>query len=113
MAYVVTEPCINCKHTDCVEVCPVECFHEGANMLVINPDVCIDCGLCIPECPVSAIYDEDDLPPEYGEYKELNARFSMSWPRIRKSKPPLPTAAKFKDVKKKRGLLDPIPFSGK
>ena len=65
MTYLVTEKCIRCKYTDCVEVCPVDCFYEGPNMLVIHPDECIDCGLCEPECPVNAIYVEDDLPKKY------------------------------------------------
>ena len=64
MTHIVAEPCINCKFTDCVAVCPVDCFHEGTNFLVIDPEVCIDCGLCIPECPVQAIFTEDELPDE-------------------------------------------------
>ena len=75
MTYVVTENCIECKFTDCVEVCPVDCFYEGENTLVIHPDECIDCGACEPECPVEAIFDEDDLPEEWKEYVEINANF--------------------------------------
>ena len=75
MTYVVDEKCIKCKHMDCVEVCPVDCFYEGENMLVIHPDECIDCGVCEPECPVDAIYDEDDLPEEYEKFIKINANF--------------------------------------
>src|SRR5271170_317357 len=82
MAFVVTESCIKCKYTDCVEVCPVDCFHEGPNFLVINPDECIDCALCEPECPVNAIYSEDELPEKYAEYLELNTTLSQKWPNI-------------------------------
>lgn len=90
MTYVVTENCIKCKLTDCVEVCPVDCFHEGPNMLVINPDECIDCGLCIPECPINAIYEEDDLPEEQVVFLKLNAELSQDWPVITEQKDPLP-----------------------
>jgi len=76
MAYVVGEACIKCKYTDCVAVCPVDCFYEGANSVVINPDECIHCGACEPECPTNAIYDEDDLPAKWVAFKDLNALFS-------------------------------------
>ena len=76
MAYVVGEACVKCKYTDCVAVCPVDCFYEGENCLVINPDECIHCGACEPECPTNAIYDEDDLPAKWKPFKELNALFS-------------------------------------
>lgn len=82
MTFVVTEQCIKCKYTDCVEVCPVDCFYEGENFLVINPDECIDCALCEPECPVEAILSEDDLPEEYEKYLEINKKLSESWPVI-------------------------------
>ena len=75
MTFVVTEQCIQCKFTDCVDVCPVDCFHEGPNFLVINPEGCIDCALCVPECPVDAIYDEADLPEEFEEYIETMQLF--------------------------------------
>ena len=81
MTYVVTENCIKCKYTDCVEVCPVDCFYEGENMLVINPDECIDCGVCVPECPAQAIFSDTEkeaTPP----WLELNRRYSESWPNI-------------------------------
>jgi ferredoxin len=76
MAYVVGEACIKCKYTDCVAVCPVDCFYEGENSLVINPDECIHCGACEPECPTNAIYDEDDLPEKWKAFKEINALLS-------------------------------------
>ncbi|MEM1125031.1 MAG: ferredoxin FdxA [Bacteroidota bacterium] len=79
MPYVVTEPCINCKHTDCVEVCPVDCFYEGPNFLAINPDECIDCNACVPVCPVEAIYADDELPDEWAHYAEWNAYLAEQW----------------------------------
>ncbi|MCX7115899.1 MAG: ferredoxin family protein [Gammaproteobacteria bacterium] len=88
MTFVVTEQCIRCKHMDCVEVCPVDCFYEGPNMLVINPDECIDCALCEPECPVDAIVSEDDLVASGVDYKELNTRLSKAWPNITAKKEP-------------------------
>jgi ferredoxin len=90
MTYVVTDVCINCKYTDCVEVCPVDCFYEGENMLVINPDECIDCGVCEPECPVDAIVP--DTEPEAEPYLELNRQYSETWPNITRKKDPLPNA---------------------
>ena len=75
MAYIVAEPCIKCKYTDCVEVCPVNCFYEGANFLVIQPDECIDCGACEPVCPVTAIFAEDDVPEAQKEFTPLNAQW--------------------------------------
>ncbi len=109
MAYVVAEPCIKCKYTDCVEVCPVNCFYEGANFLVIHPDECIDCGACEPVCPTKAIFPESDLPAEWAEYTALNADFSTKWPNIAEKKEALPTAEDFKDKKGKRQDLDPSP----
>ena len=106
VTYIVSEPCIKCKYTDCVTVCPVDAFREGANFLVIDPDVCIDCDLCVPECPVDAISSEDDLPEQWSESLELNARLAAVWPEITQQKDPLPEAEEFKDVKDKRGLLD-------
>ena len=76
MTYVVTESCIKCKYTDCVEVCPVDCFYEGPEFLVIDPDECIDCGLCVPECPIEAIYPDDELPPDQIEFIEINVKLS-------------------------------------
>lgn len=109
MAYVVAEPCIKCKYTDCVEVCPVNCFYEGENFLVIHPDECIDCGACEPVCPTKAIFPDSDLPAEYAEYKDLNAKYATQWPNIAEKKQPLPEAEEFKDKKGKRSLLSPKP----
>jgi ferredoxin len=92
MTYVVIENCIRCKYTDCVEVCPVDCFHEGPNFLVIDPDECIDCTLCEPECPAEAIVAEDDLPPGQETFLELNAELAKEWPVITEKKEPLPEA---------------------
>ncbi|HEX5314700.1 MAG TPA: ferredoxin FdxA [Gammaproteobacteria bacterium] len=80
MTFVVTDNCIKCKYTDCVEVCPVDCFHEGPNMLVIDPDECIDCTLCETECPANAIFSEDDVPDDQRQYLALNAELSKDWP---------------------------------
>jgi ferredoxin len=82
MAFVVTENCIKCKYTDCVAVCPVDAFHEGPNFLAIDPDVCIDCDLCTPECPVDAIYQEDALPDNMQHFRELNIELAQLWPVI-------------------------------
>lgn len=82
MTYVVTENCIRCKYTDCVEVCPVDCFHEGPNFLVIDPEECIDCALCEPECPIEAIFSEDDLPPGQEQFLKLNEELAQIWPVI-------------------------------
>ena len=86
MTFVVTEQCIRCKYTDCVEVCPVDCFYEGPNFLAINPDECIDCALCEPECPVNAIYSEDDLPEKYQPFLQLNKELADQWPNINRIK---------------------------
>ena len=101
MTHVVTESCIKCKYTDCVDVCPVDCFKEGPNMLVIDPDECIDCAVCIPECPVNAIYAEDDLPEDQKELTALNAELAKVWPTITDTKDPLPDAEQWKDAKGK------------
>lgn len=92
MTYVVTEKCIGCKHTDCVSVCPTDCFHEGANFLAIDPEHCIDCGLCEPECPIEAIVSEADLDTEDLHLLSLNAELAKQWPRITQKKEPLPDA---------------------
>jgi ferredoxin len=92
MTYVVTENCIQCKFTDCVDVCPVDCFVEGPNFLAINPDECIDCTLCVAECPAEAIFAEDDVPADQQEFIGLNARLAEIWPTITARKPPLPDA---------------------
>lgn len=93
MTFVVTDNCIKCKYTDCVEVCPVDCFYEGPNFLVINPDECIDCALCEPECPANAIYSEDELPEDQVQYIQINEELSQIWPNIVEQKAPLEDAA--------------------
>jgi len=106
MTFVVTESCIKCKLTDCVEVCPVDCFHEGPNFLVIDPDECIDCALCEPECPVNAIYPEDDVPEDQKLFLDLNAELSKNWPVINTQKDPLPDHKEWENVKDKLQYLD-------
>ncbi|UWI83394.1 ferredoxin family protein [Wolbachia endosymbiont of Howardula sp.] len=109
MTHFVTDKCIKCKYTDCVEVCPVDCFYEGKNMLVINPDECIDCGVCIPECPLDAIVTDDavidiltldpqTLNPVQNNLKlfySINIEYSQKWPKITYKKDPLSTASEF------------------
>jgi ferredoxin len=97
MTYVVTDNCIKCKYTDCVEVCPVDCFHEGPNFLVIDPDECIDCTLCVPECPVNAIYAEDDVPEDLKQFLKLNAELAKGWPVITEKKDAPPDAAEWEN----------------
>ena len=87
MTFIVGENCIKCKHTDCVEVCPVDCFYEGPNMLVIHPDECIDFALCEPECPVDAIFADDEVPEDQVPFIELNAELAEVWPNITEIKP--------------------------
>ncbi len=106
MTYLVTENCIKCKHTDCVEVCPVDCFHEGPNFLTINPDECIDCGVCVPECPVDAIVPDNDVNIDVVFWTELNGRLSKKWPVITKRKEALPDAKEWKDKPGKLDLLE-------
>jgi ferredoxin len=106
MTHIVTESCIKCKHTDCVDVCPVDCFHEGPNMLVIDPDECIDCAVCIPECPVNAIYAEEDVPADQQEWLALNAELTKLWPVLTDKKDALPEAEEFKDVRGKKQYLE-------
>ncbi len=96
MPYVVAQPCINCKHTSCVEVCPVDCFYEGPNFLAIHPDECIDCNACVPACPVEAIYADDELPEEWAHYAQWNEYLAGQWQalgyNITEEKPALPDA---------------------
>jgi ferredoxin len=106
MAFIVAEPCIKCKYTDCVEVCPVDCFHEGPNFLVIDPDECIDCTLCEPECPVDAIYREEELPEQWEHYIELNAELSQQWPVIAEQKDPPEDADEWANVEDKFQYLE-------
>ncbi len=105
MAYIVAEPCIKCKYTDCVTVCPVNCFYEGENFLTINPDECIDCGACVPECPSEAIFAEDDLPEKWKEFVPLNAELAKKWPNISAKKKELPEAEEMKTAANKRAML--------
>ena len=99
MAYVVAEPCVGCTFTDCVEVCPVDCFYEGPNFLAIHPDECIDCNACVPTCPVEAIYADDELPAKWEHYTEWNDYLSRQWQQmgynITEKKDELPTADEF------------------
>jgi ferredoxin len=106
MTHVVTESCIRCKYTDCVDVCPVDCFREGPNFLTIDPDECIDCAVCIPECPVNAIYAEEDVPSGQEHMTLLNAELAKAgWPSITKRKAPLADADEWKD---KEGKLSEL-----
>jgi ferredoxin len=106
MTYVVTESCIKCKYTDCVDVCPVDCFHEGPNMLVIDPDECIDCTLCVAECPVEAIFAEDDVPTDQRPYLAINAELAKVWPVITEKIDAPADADEWAKVKEKTHLLD-------
>ena len=111
MTYVVTEACIRCKYMDCVEVCPVDCFYAGDNMLVINPDECIDCGVCVPECPADAIFADSD-PEATPQWLELNARYAAVWPNItHKANPPADGDA-WNGVAGKAESLSPAPHKG-
>ena len=106
MTYVVTESCIKCKYSDCVDVCPVDCFREGPNMLVIDPDECIDCTLCVAECPVEAIFAEDDVPEAQHVYIKLNAELAKTWKPIVESKAAPEDADEWAKVKDKNHLLE-------
>ena len=105
MTFVVTENCIKCKYTDCVDVCPVDCFREGQNFLVIDPEECIDCTLCVPECPVEAIFAEDDVPEHQRAFIALNAELARQWPAIIERKEPLADADDWKETKDKLRYL--------
>jgi ferredoxin len=109
MAFVVTENCIRCKYTDCVEVCPVDCFHEGPNFLVINPDECIDCALCEPECPANAIFSEEDLPSDQQDFIAINREYSQKWPGINQHVDPGHDPKEWDGVKPKRQYLEDHP----
>ena len=106
MPFIVTQSCIKCKYTDCVEVCPVDCFHEGPNMIVIDPDECIDCTLCEPECPVDAIMCDEDVPEDMNELIELNAELSKIWPVLNEIKPPPEDADEWKEKTDKLQYLE-------
>lgn len=104
MAFIVTEQCIKCKYTDCVEVCPVDCFYEGPNSLVIHPEECIDCALCEQECPVAAIVSEDDLIASQQHFKDLNEKYAKEWPNITAKK------AAPADAKQWEGIADKLKY---
>lgn len=106
MTFVVTENCIRCKYTDCVEVCPTDCFHEGPNFLVINPEGCIDCGLCVAECPAEAIFADNDLPPKHAHFLQLNAELAEVWPVISQPQSPLVDAGDWVDRHEKLQFLE-------
>ena len=138
MAYIVGDPCVKCKYTDCVEVCPVDCFYEGVNFLVIEPEECIDCGACEPVCPTTAIFEEEELPEKWAPYIEINAVFSGAkepgecdtsewpahvvefvnspefkvWPMINVKRDPLPGADDVQDEENKITALDPHAYEG-
>ena len=110
MTFVVTDACIKCKYTDCVEVCPVDCFYEGENMLVINPDECIDCGVCEPECPAEAIMPESD---ELVKWVQLGREYSAKWPNLSVKKDAAPDADSFKGQPDKFAMFSDKPGEGK
>ena len=118
MTYLVNEKCIKCKLMDCVEVCPVDCFYEGKNTLVIHPDECIDCGVCEPECPQEAITSDSDEQDDLTYWLEINRQYSEEgkWPVVTKKKAPLPDADKYDFLKgfsgSKKEMLDPTPGEG-
>lgn len=107
MAYIVTEPCINCKYTNCASVCPVDAFREGPNFLVIDPFECIDCDACVPECPVEAIYPDDEVPLEWEHYIDLNDQLSEEWMdhHINQTTDPMPNADDWAEKDHKDELL--------
>jgi ferredoxin len=110
MTYVVNESCIKCKYMDCVEVCPVDCFYEGENMLVIHPDECIDCGVCEPECPVDAIKPDTEAGLE--KWLGINAEYARVWPNITVKREPPPDAKEWEDKPDKANLLSANPGTG-
>lgn len=106
MTHVVTEACIKCRYTDCVDVCPVDCFHAGPNFLVIDPDECIDCAVCVAECPAEAIYAEEDLPGDQVQFIEINAELAQQWEVISRKQDALPDADDWKGKTGKLALLE-------
>jgi len=132
MPYIVADPCVKCKYTDCVAVCPVDCFYEGKNFLVIHPDECIDCGACEPECPTTAIFEQDELPDKWNVYIEINAVYSgakelgeanvdgwpqrlidgaAAWPQNEsQTREALPGADEAQNEEDKLEYLDPSPY---
>lgn len=138
MAYIVGDPCVKCRYTDCVAVCPVDCFYAGENTLIIHPDECIDCGACEPECPTTAIFEESDLPEDQAAYIDINSVFSgckepghadttgwpqhlidhikssdfVVWPVIAAKEDELPDADEFKEATGKLADFSPKPAAG-
>lgn len=111
MTYIVNEKCVKCKLTDCVEVCPVDCFYEGENTLVIHPDECIDCGVCEPECPIGAIDPDTDYKQTGSiDFLEFNRKYSLEWPNITETKGPMPGSDDWRDKKDKEHLISTHPF---
>lgn len=110
MTYIVTENCIKCKYQDCVEVCPVDCFYEGENFLVIHPDECIDCGVCEPECPAEAIIP--DTEPDVEKWLEINTKFASIWPNITRKGDPLPDGEEWDGKPNKAEMLSENPGKG-
>ncbi len=106
MTHVVTESCIKCRFTDCVDVCPVDCFRKGPNFLVIDPDECIDCAVCIPECPVNAIFAEEDVPDDQRDFIAINVELAKNWPSITRLEAHPADADEWTNVKDKRHLLE-------
>lgn len=106
MTFVVTDNCIKCKYTDCVAVCPVDAFFEGPNFLVIAPEICIDCALCVPECPAEAIFQDTELPPDQAEFLPINAQLCQEWPNITELKAPPEDADQWNGVADKLPLLE-------
>ena len=111
MTHVVAEPCVMCKYTECVAVCPVDCFYEGENTLVIHTEECIDCGACVPVCPTTAIFSEDDLPEKWSHYLQLAERVQDDWANITVKKHALPDADEWAKVEDKKEKLSEAPFS--
>ena len=112
MTFIVTEKCIKCKYTDCVDVCPVDCFYEGENMLVINPDECIDCGVCEPECPIEAIKSDEEIEPGEEKWLALNTKYSAIWPNITQTKSPLEDADDWAAQEEKESHFSENPGAG-
>ncbi len=106
LTHVITENCIKCKYTSCVDVCPVDCFREGSNFLVIDPEECIDCGVCIPECPANAIFFEEDLPKNQLDFLNINSELSHVFKSITRSKSPMPESDKWNGIKNKIQYLE-------
>ena len=106
MTYIVNQNCIKCKLMDCVDVCPVDCFYEGKNILVIDPEECIDCGLCEPECPVDAIFAEDEVPADQLDFIEINEKYSKIWSNITEAKDPMPNYKEWEKREDKLSYLE-------